>query len=206
MDITYRPGVSHGNADGVSRREYKTENSDKSETEELLNVLPKYVIEDTAKVSAVKRNSSIPKRVITDEKQKGVSQIAESTQTIWYMNDFKNNQRDDAHFKYIVAFLESGKLPTDVAVKRKVLLLQPQYFLSDGILYHVEEKGKRNNRHRVTHIQVAVPRKFVTESIEGNTQFCTRRASRNKPNITENKTFVFLAVNNNRRYELGESV
>ncbi|CAC5422951.1 unnamed protein product [Mytilus coruscus] len=60
------------------------------------------------------------------------------------------------NYKDIIDYLETGRLPKDKDKHRKVLVLQPFYFLHDDI-----KRFKRGRRDLNANIQLAIPRKMV---------------------------------------------
>ncbi|KAK3106184.1 hypothetical protein FSP39_014461 [Pinctada imbricata] len=163
MDITYRPGVSHGNADGVSRRTYETE--DDIETENLLDILPKYESTEETETPAVnvtkKRNTKINKRNISREEKQSSDNLIESV-NIWTKEHLSEEQRKDPWYNEIITFLETGDLPNNQSQRRKILVLHPYYFIQDGILYRFAKRNKRQCKDIAIHVQIAVPKKFIS--------------------------------------------
>ena len=159
--IVYRPGSSHGNADGVSRRTYdKTE--DETENERLLNVLPSYHVFDTPERSKLETQTlQPPVRKITYQSKKQCTDINSETDNLFTTSEIRNQQRMDNDCKYIISYLETGELPENKDKRRKVLMLQPYYFLHDDILYHVDKRKKRGQRDPDANVQLVIPRKLV---------------------------------------------
>ncbi|VDH95366.1 Hypothetical predicted protein [Mytilus galloprovincialis] len=59
FEIVYRPGSSHGNADGVSRRTYVDSPDDDLNNESLLNILPSYQIHETHQLNTKESSNPI---------------------------------------------------------------------------------------------------------------------------------------------------
>ncbi|VDH93042.1 Hypothetical predicted protein [Mytilus galloprovincialis] len=160
MEILYRPGTTHGNADGVSRREY--DNVTDQDMESLIDILPYGAVIDKTgnNVKIVKKHSPFV-RNITDNDNIEIDNTTKESVNMFPMAQLKVEQRKDTYFKNIITFLESGKLPENSKWRRNILTLQPFYFINDGILYHVNKKYKRHCKDTEVTIQIAVPRKLV---------------------------------------------
>ncbi|CAG2196856.1 unnamed protein product [Mytilus edulis] len=160
MEILYRPGTTHGNADGVSRREY--ENVTDQDMESLIDILPYGAVIDKTgnNVKIVKKHSPFV-RNITDNDNIEIDNTTKESVNMFPMAQLKVEQRKDTYFKNIITFLESGELPENAKWRRNILTLQPFYFINDGILYHINKKYKRHCKDTEVTIQIAVPRKLV---------------------------------------------
>ena len=160
MEILYRPGTTHGNADGVSRREY--ENVNDQDMESLIDILPYGAVIDKTgnNVKIVKKHSPFV-RNITDNDNIEIDNTTKESVNMFPMAQLKVEQRKDTYFKNIITFLESGELPENSKWRRNILTLQPFYFINDGILYHVNKKYKRHCKDTEVTIQIAIPRKLV---------------------------------------------
>ncbi|CAG2216100.1 Retrovirus-related Pol polyprotein from transposon 17.6,Retrovirus-related Pol polyprotein from transposon 297 [Mytilus edulis] len=164
FEIVYRPGSSHGNADGVSRRTYVDSPDDDLNNESLLNILPSYQIHETHQLNTKESSNPIftpPVRKIACQSVKQCRDIHINADNLFSTTEIKSEQRADNNYKDIIDYLETGRLPKDKDKHRKVLVLQPFYFLHDDILYHVDKRSKRGQRDLNANIQLAIPRKMV---------------------------------------------
>ena len=164
FEIVYRPGSSHGNADGVSRRTYVDSPDDDLNNESLLNILPSYQIHETHQLNTKESSNPIfspPVRKIACQSVKQCRDIHINADNLFSTTEIKSEQRADNNYKDIKDYLETGRLPKDKDKHRKVLVLQPFYFLHDDILYHVDKRSKRGQRDLNANIQLAIPRKMV---------------------------------------------
>ncbi|CAC5391269.1 unnamed protein product [Mytilus coruscus] len=164
FEIVYRPGSSHGNADGVSRRTYVDSPDDDLDNESFLNILPSYQIHETQQLNTKESSNPIfspPVRKIACQSVKQCRDIHANADNLFSTTEIKSEQRADNNYKDIIDYLETGRLPKDKDKHRKVLVLQPFYFLHDDILYHVDKRSKRGQRDLNANIQLAIPRKMV---------------------------------------------
>ncbi|CAG2254128.1 Retrovirus-related Pol polyprotein from transposon 17.6,Retrovirus-related Pol polyprotein from transposon 297 [Mytilus edulis] len=104
---------------------------------------------------------SPPVRKIACQSVKQCRDIHINADNLFSTTEIKSEQRADNNYKDIIDYLETGRLPKDKDKHRKVLVLQPFYFLHDDILYHVDKRSKRGQRDLNANIQLAIPRKMV---------------------------------------------
>ena len=160
MKIVYRPGIAHGNADGVSRRQY--ENGNDQDIESFMDILPCGIVVDNSNTKVKTAIEHLPFiRTITDNDNTVIDNITKECMNVFSTEKLKIEQRKDSNFRDIINFLECGELPDDVKSRRNILSLQPFYFMRDGILYHINKKYKRHCKDTEMTIQLAVPRKLV---------------------------------------------
>ena len=167
MDIVYRPGTLHSNADGVSRRtDYECDDTSNSDTETLLDILPAYHVQDTSSALTVnvEKPTMLPKvRNLSSKDKTQCVNVRSDSQNLWTIDELIKQQRRDPNYKDIIDFLESGIMPEELKRRRTLLLVQPFYFLQDNVLYHIDKRStKRDNKDIIGHIQIAVPRNLVT--------------------------------------------
>ncbi|CAC5393824.1 Retrovirus-related Pol polyprotein from transposon 297,Retrovirus-related Pol polyprotein from transposon 17.6 [Mytilus coruscus] len=196
MEILYRPGTTHGNADGVSRREY--ENVTDQGMESFIDILPYGAVIDKTgnNVKIIKKHSSFVRK-ITDNGNIEFDNTTKESVNMFPMAQLKVEQRKDTYFKNIITFLESGELPENAMWRRNILTLQPFYFINDGILYHINKKYKSHCKETEVTILIAVPRKLVPVVLKETQKSCWTiiRSFKNKQNNTKNSAIVFLVFN-----------
>ncbi|CAC5409993.1 unnamed protein product [Mytilus coruscus] len=155
FEIVYRSGSSHGNADGPD---------DDLDNESLFNILPSYQIHETQQLNTKESSNPIfspPVRKIACQSVKQCRDIHANADNLFSTIEIKSEQRADNNYEDIVDYLETGRLPKDKDKYRKVLVLQPFYFLHDDILYHADKRSKRGQRYLNANILLAIPRKMV---------------------------------------------
>ncbi|CAC5405551.1 unnamed protein product [Mytilus coruscus] len=156
FEIVYRPGSSHGNADGISRRTYVDSADDDLDNESLLNILLSYQIHETQQLNMKEPSNPIfspPLRKIACQSVKQCRDVHANADNLFSTTEIKSEQRADNNYKDFIDYLETGRLPKDKDKHRKVLVLQPFYFLHDDILYHVVKRSKRGQRDLNANIQ-----------------------------------------------------
>ena len=157
------------NADGVSRREYEQdtdEDVDDDGSFPLIGADFEFVQTHTkpkGKISALttKRLKKQPRRQVSTQLTDSSKEVLKSTQNVFQHDQLQQMQEQDKQFMHIREFLQFGTLPNDSAAAAKVLKLQNDYFLHDGILYHVwiaPGKGPKASR---SHVQLVIPSKMV---------------------------------------------
>jgi hypothetical protein len=148
-DIKHRPGIQHGNADALSRREYDAQ---PAENDELVG-LAAMVIADEPSDTAEPQPEIISADDDTNTPTADIALI-DMTQVI-------NLQRNDETYRYIIDYLESDTIPLDQTRARNVIIESSMFTIIDGALYHVcvrEGKGLKQQR---TILQLAIPRPLV---------------------------------------------
>ncbi|CAG2251347.1 unnamed protein product [Mytilus edulis] len=100
FEIVYRPGSSHGNADGVSRRTYVDSPDDDLNNESLLNILPSYQIHETHQLNT--KESSIPIFLPPVRKTacRQCRDIHTNADNLFSTTEIKSEQRADNNYRY----------------------------------------------------------------------------------------------------------
>ena len=80
-----------------------------------------------------------------------ITSLLSAEPTTEAMTSFRSEQQKDPKLLSIVTFLETGKLPDDDHLARKVALQSPLFTMANGVLYMVDTKRKDQSR-------VAVPK------------------------------------------------
>ena len=70
-------------------------------------------------------------------------------------------QGQDKQYTHLLAYLTYGTLPTDLSAATRVLKEQGDYFLNDGILYHVWIQPGKGQRSCRSHVQLVIPTQLV---------------------------------------------
>ncbi|CAC5372712.1 Retrovirus-related Pol polyprotein from transposon 297,Retrovirus-related Pol polyprotein from transposon 17.6 [Mytilus coruscus] len=96
FEIVYRPGSSHGKADGVSRRTYVDSPDDDLDNESLLNILPSYQIHETQQLNTKESSNPIfspPVRKIACQSVKQCRGIHANAVNLFLTTEIKSEQR-----------------------------------------------------------------------------------------------------------------
>ncbi|CAC5386272.1 unnamed protein product [Mytilus coruscus] len=123
MEILYRPGTTHGNADGVSRREY--DNVTDQDMESLIDILPygAVIVKTGNNVKIIKMHFLFVRK-ITDNDNIELDNTTKESVNMFPMAQLKVEQRKDTYFKNIITFLESGHL----GINRTIQKTQRSFF------------------------------------------------------------------------------
>jgi hypothetical protein len=139
--LIYKKGVTHSNADALSRREYEPVTVDA--TEPVLAVIESSELFDDTGASAEEAEEAQEPDLLPD------------------MDEVARQQRVDVSYKDIIDYLESDVLPDDEVRARQILWESPMFTLCDGVLYRVHVKDGKGPRAQRTVLQLAIPQPLV---------------------------------------------
>ena len=111
LNIQHRPGKSNVNADALSRNPSSTTETSMAQVNSAT----------TNSIGERECSNSIQDKQAATNSEKIIDQEL---------------QRNDPDLQQIIELLESGKLPSDEKLARKLVLEQDQYDIIDGILHH----------------------------------------------------------------------
>lgn len=169
FQIEYRPGQVHQNADAISRREYnETSETDCIDDDQFPHVgedfdfmtpAPKSVGQVSA-LTAQRLQKQAPK-VPPPSFEPKTKDILQSAQNLFSPNNIRSSQGQDEQYTHLLAYLTSGTLPADLSAATRVLKQQGDFFLNDGILYHVWIQPGKGHRSCRSHVQLVIPTQLV---------------------------------------------
>ena len=169
FQIEYGPGQVHQNADAISRREYnQTSETDCIDDDQFPHVGDDFDFVTTApkpvgQVSALtaQRLQKQAPRVPPPSFEPMTKDILQSAQNLFSPDNVRSLQGQDKQYTHLLAYLTSGTLPTDLSVATRILKQQGDYFLNDGILYHVWIQPGKGHRSCRSHVQLVIPTQLV---------------------------------------------
>ena len=94
--------------------------------------------------------------------EQSTESLVHTSEKLWSRSNLQKTQREDAWYKHLISYFETGDLPDDQNIRQDVLLLQSSYFLKDNILFHTQTQDHRKVRRVNLKIQVCVPRALVS--------------------------------------------
>lgn len=170
--IQYRPGRVHNDADGLSRRQYA--NTTDPHTQEGPNDTESqedHVTAINTDVAATQPNTDTCPNRSQSSATETLREAARDLQAEDRPGDlsilaFREQQARDPQYRDLLDYLTSGALPQDVAKKHEILAIQSQYFVNDGILFHVWTKEGKGHRATRTQVQLVVPQPLVQKVLE----------------------------------------
>ena len=168
FEIKYRPGKVYSNADAISRREY--EQSNHCDFDELPSSVEIFESKSARSCLTLPTDDTpVPRIVkhpkcfkITASMEQSTESLVHTSEKLWSRSNLEKAQREDAWYKHLISYFETGDLPDDQNIRRDVLLLQSSYFLKDNILFHTQTQDHRKVRRDDLKIQVCVPRSLVS--------------------------------------------
>ena len=119
LDIQYRPGKENTNADVLSRITQMNEGQPRQDDFQVVTQPKPDVPEVTIATLTTSPNSS------------------ESEQGEWPLM-----QRNDENTAAMIAYLETGTLPTNAAMAQKIAREAPTFSLVDRVLFHTQPSGQ----------------------------------------------------------------
>ena len=181
MEIIHIPGKINYLADAFSRRDYPPDKGEINAEQEFEDMLMNIENESVSSPYAHNGKTSLliqlqyPDHVgvdssardginsLDDENDK-VPQVIQSDYT-----DIGPVQRACPDFRDVMAYLEKGVLPHDMAAARHIMLKSESYLIADGRLYHLWEPSATKNLDQLKPVvrQLCVPRSLRGEIIEG---------------------------------------
>ncbi len=163
--IEYRPGQVHQNADGVSRREYDT-GVDTDGDYTLIG--PEFEFNTPAAKPAghvsVVTAQRVQKRVcqpLSTSTTDNADNTLKSAQNLFSSDNIKTLQEQDKQYANLLNYFKSGTLPDGLAAATQLLKQQSEYFLHDGILYHVWVQPGKGHKSGRSHVQVVIPSQLI---------------------------------------------
>ena len=166
MNIVHRPGKAHSNADGISRREYLPSPTDNGVNEFLQLLGPDYDFDQSPPKSAVRVIQAPPKTPTTHPKlQEQANNLSPTTAELFQVHNLAAQQQQDSTYANLIEFLRSGTL-NDGSESQHLVRMAKEFFLHDGVLYHVWVKPGRGHRVDRSFVQIAVPQSLVKSVLQ----------------------------------------
>ena len=179
-EIEHRPGKKLANADALSRihsQESQTKSVSTVKSEQLSSITPDvlpevsnqihfnelpYNANESIEVENVNSNEirnlryQHGKRVQKFDLEQYKDRLPNVHENI-DLNKVKADQRIDKFSKPIIEYLESNTLPIDNRIARNLLLEVDQYFMYDGVLYHIWHTPRTSKVPERNIVQLYIP-------------------------------------------------
>ena len=160
--IEYKPGKAHGNADALSRRPYAETGVDADEPVEKIlesTVEPKV---SPPIVTVLDAQSSTGEGDRTSDSNETTADSESDETPSLDIDRVKALQRNDDFIGPMINYLESGSCPSDDKLSKEVLATCNQYFMDNGVLYHVWSRDRTRAQGRdMCHTQIVIPRALI---------------------------------------------
>ena len=148
--ILYKPGKNHNNADALSRRPYPE---------------PEPIRDDEDSLFSGEDNPRDPVNV-TMGNPPTLAPIDANIEL--NQNSLKRFQRNEPQFSDIITYIENGTLPSQTAKARQITKQSDDYYMDQGILYHLWIRPAKGKQPEKMTSQLAVPnqlRQFVLSQL-----------------------------------------
>lgn len=164
LDIKYRPGKTHGNVDGISRRSYSENTLPQNDWDELPNFDCLASEQNSEKEKVGGSNEIIDNSRVTAEKLSSVKAAMDTN--LWSLDEIREKQHSDSWYKTIIAYLKDGTLPDDNKLCRQILITHCYYVLENDILFHLYTQNKKRVKNSPIRLQICVPKSLVKTVLE----------------------------------------
>jgi hypothetical protein len=143
MEITYRSGKLHSNADALSRRAYSVKENGVDKGMESTQAVKVSVLNDNDKKSKQANSCETFNQTLT---------------TSISLQEISKHQKSDPKIRPIYNYICHGKIPK--GKEREILPKQNQYFVYKDVLYHVYTQKKVEALDDFP-VQLVIPRPLV---------------------------------------------